>query len=165
MCAKLNLKTRYIESEDIDVDYDYIIYTDGGYSLQKDLGAFAFIILDKSGERVIKTFAKKIEHESNNRAELKAIMAAIYLLPSDAYKICIISDSQYSLKTCSGVWQQKKNTDLFDWLDSYLEQHPLDITYKWVRGHNGNKWNEECDRMCNKAAGMDLNAEFAKYKK
>ena len=48
----------------------YIIYTDGAYSQMNDEGAYAFVILTELNNEV-KRFAKKITHETNNRAELK----------------------------------------------------------------------------------------------
>ena len=53
----------------------YIIYTDGAYSQMNDEGAYAFVILTELNNEV-KRFAKKITHETNNRAELKAVINA-----------------------------------------------------------------------------------------
>lgn len=155
---------RYVGGESITNDFDYFIYTDGGYSQKHNIGAFAHVILSKDGI-IVSKMAKKIVNETNNRAELKAILSGIYNLPNDAKKVCIISDSQYALKTCSKVWGRNTNIDLFEWLDMYLDGVSLDITFKWVRGHSGNKWNEMCDQMCNEAAGIDLNEEYRKYAK
>ena len=58
--------------------FDYEIYTDGGYSMQADLGAFAYVILQDGKE--IKRFAQKIAHETNNRAEIMAIMESVLSL-------------------------------------------------------------------------------------
>ena len=33
----------------------------------------------------------------------------------------------------------------------------MKVSYNWVRGHNGDKWNELCDQLCTEAAGIDLN--------
>jgi len=48
------------------------LYTDGGYSMSADFGAFAYVIL-QDGE-LLHRYAEKIEHETNNRAEIKAIL-------------------------------------------------------------------------------------------
>ena len=83
----------------------YIIYTDGAYSQMNDEGAYAFVILTELNNEV-KRFAKKITHETNNRAELKAIINAILQLPQDATDIVVNSDSQYALSTLSGKWKR-----------------------------------------------------------
>lgn len=142
----------------------YIIYTDGAYSMQNDEGAYAFVILTELNNEV-KRFAKKITHETNNRAELKAIINAIIQLPRDATDVIIYSDSQYSLNTLSGKWKRKLNKDLFDIWDDVIKERGLTIEYKWVRGHNGNEYNELCDKLCNEALGYDANAETDKYRK
>jgi len=142
----------------------YTIYTDGGYSNKRNVGAFAYVMLDGDGNEV-RRGAWKIENETNNRAELKAIITAVYHLPEQNADVTVISDSRYALNTLSGEWARNKNTDLFEVWDRVLSQKQPRIEYRWVKGHNGNQYNEICDRMCNEAAGVDLNAEFEKYKK
>lgn len=144
--------------------YDFILYTDGGYSRVNDCGAFAYIMLDGDGSE-LKSFAKKIDHETNNRAELKAIIAGLYHIPKDNAKVLVKSDSQYALYTCKGDWARNKNNDLFEIHDRIVRERNFDVTYEWVKGHSGNQYNERCDRMCNEAVGFDLNKEFEKYKK
>ena len=147
----------------------YIIYTDGAYSQMNDEGAYAFVILTESNNEV-KRFAKKITHETNNRAELRAIIDAVLQLPQDATDIVVYSDSQYALNTLSGKWKRKLNKDLFDiWDDviwgDVIKERGLTIEFNWVRGHNGNKYNELCDKLCNEAVGYDANAETDVFRK
>lgn len=142
---------------------DYEIYTDGGYSLQHNKGGFAFIIL--KGEDIWKKESFPIEHETNNRGELKAILYAIESLPPRCS--CIVySDSQYAIGVLSNKnWHPKANTDIIDEYHQVVNDSDIEVKFKWVKGHSGNKWNEECDRMCDEVAGMDLNAEFRNKKK
>lgn len=144
----------------------YIVYTDGAYSQMNDEGAYAFVILTELNNEV-KRFAEKITHETNNRAELKAIINAIIQLPQDAKDVVVYSDSQYALYTLSGQWKRKANKDLFEIWDDVIKERGLSISieYRWVRGHNGNKYNELCDKLCNDALGYDANAEFDVFRK
>lgn len=142
----------------------YIIYTDGAYSRQNDEGAYAFVILTELNNEV-KRFAKKIVNETNNRAELKAIINAILQLPADATDVVVYSDSQYSLNTLSGKWKRKMNLDLFKLWDDILPERNIKIEYRWVKGHNGNEFNELCDKLCNDALGYDANAETDVFRK
>lgn len=148
----------YTENEILNKDsFDFVIYTDGGYSNKRDLGAWAFVILDGSGKEIMR-MSKKIMHETNNRAELKAIMAGLYYLPShDKVNVCVISDSQYALKTCCDIYARNANSDLFEWLDMFLFDKEMNIVFRRVRGHSGDKYNELCDAMCNDAVGFNLN--------
>lgn len=146
------------------LEYDYIIHTDGAYSMQHDEGAFAFIICN-GDDQPIKKKAYKIQHETNNRAELKAIIAALYQLPQDAKKVMVVSDSQYALNTLFGEWSRNANTDLFDVFEKIKRTRCFLVDWCWVKGHSGDTFNEMCDEMCNQILGYDANAEFAKYKK
>lgn len=140
--------------------YDYIIFTDGAYSRKHNEGAFAFVILDFKGNEVLR-YARKIENETNNRAELKAIIAAVYKLPSDARYVVVISDSLYALRTLKGSYSRHKNTDLFDvWEKVLKERSGLRIEYEWVKGHSGEEYNELCDRMCVEVLGYDPIYEY-----
>ena len=142
----------------------YSIYTDGAYSKQNDEGAFAYVILNYA-DTEIERKAYKITKETNNRAELKAIIAAVNRLPKDATEVDIFSDSQYALKTLSFEWGHNNNHDLFDAWKKVLEKRKsVDISYNWVKGHNGNVYNELCDQLCNDILGYDANAEFEKYR-
>lgn len=143
----------------------YTLYTDGAFSRKHNEGAFAYVMLDANGN-VVKKLAKKITDETNNRAELKAIIAGIYLLPQDAEKVKVISDSQYALNTLFGGWSRNANDDLFKIFDDIMSKRTnLNIEWEWVRGHSGNEYNEMCDKMRNDALGYDANAEYDKYKK
>lgn len=141
---------------------DYIIHTDGGYSQKYNVGAFAFVICDEK-DNELKRGAWKIENETNNRAELKAIIAALHNLPNDAKSVIVISDSQYALNTCSGNWKRKLNKDLFAIHDEIVKKRGLKVSYEWVKGHDGDYYNELCDKLCNEVAGFDLNEEYRKY--
>ncbi len=143
---------------------DYTIYTDGAYSRKHNEGAFAYVMLDKDGNEV-KRFSKKIANETNNRAELKAIIAGIYHLPAGAKRIKVISDSQYALHTLFGTWARNANNDLFDKFDEIMKHKKFEVEWAWIRGHSGNKYNELCDKLCNDVLGYDANEEYNKYKK
>jgi len=143
---------------------NYTIFTDGAYSQKNDEGAFAFVIVKDNVEIMRKAY--KISKESNNRAELKAIIVAVHKLPQDATGVQIISDSMYALNTLNGNWNRNANLDLFEVWDNVLEKREcLDIEFLWVKGHSGDFYNELCDSLCTNAMGYDANKEFEKYKK
>lgn len=144
----------------------YKIYTDGAYSQIHDEGAFAYVMLNGEDMEVERR-AFKITKETNNRAELKAIIAGINRLPMDATEVDVYSDSEYALKTLSGEWKHKNNDDLFRSWNKVLKAKGYGITirYNWVKGHSGNVYNEICDQLCNDVLGYDANEEFQKFRK
>lgn len=138
------------------------LYTDGGYSMSADFGAFAYVILQDGV--LLHKYAEKIEHETNNRAEIKAILYGVKALPNNS-EVEVFSDSQYALGVLSGRYRAKKNPDLVEAYKRMVVGKGIKASYTWVRGHNGNKWNELCDQLCNEAAGADLNVRtFSKEK-
>lgn len=152
------------DKKENSTSYDYIIYTDGAYYRLHDEGAFAYVMLDGCGNEK-RRFSAKISHETNNRAELKGIITALYHLPSDAKSVLVISDSQYALNTLSGKWSRNTNLDLFEVYRRISSVRKVRVEWKWVRGHSGDKWNEVCDMLCNDVLGYDANSEYVKYKK
>ena len=124
------------------------IFTDGGYSISKGIGAYAFIILE--GEEEICRYAKMVARSTNNRCELLAIVNAVMLVP-DHSSVIIYTDSQYCIGVLTGKYRRKKNTDLLDKWDIIVTSKKMNIEFKWVRGHSGDKYNEECDAMCKEA--------------
>lgn len=133
---------------------EYIIYTDGGYSRSSDVGAYAYVVLQS--EKVITTFAKKVERSTNNRCELLAIIKGVESLPKGS-SVLVKSDSQYCIGVLSGKFNRKKNLDLIEEYLHRIKENGLKVKFEWVKGHNGYIYNEMCDTLCNEVAGCDLN--------
>lgn len=133
----------------------YLIYTDGSYLVAKKKGAYSYIILDVH-KNEIKRDAQLVINETSNRAEIMAIVVGINNLPADATDCTVISDSQYALNVCQGLWQRNANLDLLELHDKIVYERQLGVTYQWVRGHNGNFYNELCDALCNEVLGVTL---------
>lgn len=91
--------------------------------------------------------------------ELLALIVALENMKTNKYPIEVYSDSKYVIDSITKGWvfgwrnkgfKGKKNADL--WL-RYLELHPkFNLSYHWVKGHNGHPENERCDQLAVKAA-------------
>ena len=78
--------------------------------------------------------------------EIMGVMKAIEWLKSHNIKQgTIFSDSMYVIGTLTKNWRRKKNVDLWDKMDEVLDG--MCITYKHVKGHNGDSLNEYCDAL------------------
>ena len=129
--------------------YDYIIYTDGGCRVNPGgAGAYAAVVLDGNTNQVLHQLCGDEPSTTNNRMELMAAIIGLQVVPNNS-SLLIYSDSQYLIKTMEGYYQRKKNLDLWEILDELVEDK--EITWNWVRGHDGNQYNEMCDEMCTKA--------------
>ena len=126
----------------------YAVYTDGGCEVNPGgRGGAACVIVDMNG-KVLQKWSEGYFATTNNRMEMRAVLLALEQVEPGS-EIRLYSDSQYVLNCLSGAWQRKKNTDLWSRLDRALGQHDVKLT--WVRGHNGNEYNEMCDSMCTEA--------------
>ena len=131
----------------------YIAYTDSGYHISRNGGAYAYILL-KGGD-VIRKEASLFLHESNNRGELHAIIAAMENLPEGA-DVEIRTDSQYAVNTLTGEWLQRRNTDLFARWHELVRGRKLKIKVVWIRAHSGDAYNQMCDDLCCETAAVLL---------
>ncbi|MFE3293397.1 ribonuclease H [Rhodococcus sp. NPDC059234] len=101
---------------------------------------------------------------TNQVAELRAVLEAIRAHPGSEPMV-IESDSQYAIKCASewvSGWKRKgwrtasgepvKNIDLVRGIDEALAERPGPVRFRWVRGHVGNHYNEEADKLAGEAA-------------
>jgi ribonuclease HI len=67
----------------------------------------------------------------------------------------VYSDSQLVIKTINDNWKRKKNLDLWFQLDEILmkfKKYQINLSFNWILGHAGNKYNEIVDVLAKKAA-------------
>jgi ribonuclease HI len=102
---------------------------------------------------------------TNNRMELSAALYALEMLPKlniSPKAVTVYTDSQYVQKGMAewmDSWKRKgwrtsdrapvKNQDLWQRLDAAAAA--FSIQWKWVKGHVGNRFNEQCDKLTQKA--------------
>lgn len=135
------------------------IYTDGACSGNPGRGGFGAVLLHKNHRKEISGFEPET---TNNRMELRAAIEALRALKRPA-EIKIYTDSKYVMdgitKWIFG-WKKNgwkaankkpvKNVDLWQDLDAEVAKHKT--TWIWVKGHNGNYFNEVADRLAREAA-------------
>ena len=128
------------------------IYTDGACSGNPGKGGWAAIILDDSNQSNI---SGSENNTTNNRMELMAPIMALKKIRKKS-EIIIFTDSKY-VKDGITDWIKKwkvnnwkssnkkpvKNKDLWIKLDNICHKHK--VTWKWVKAHAGNKYNNLAD--------------------
>lgn len=124
----------------------YTAYTDGSADNKNPQrpGGAAYIILDNDGN-VYRKNSKGFMGTSNNRMELLAIISVVNSLPCNS-SVTIYTDSQYCMRAI-GIKYPEKNADQLALYHRIVNDKKLKVVFKWVKGHNGNKYNEECDKM------------------
>jgi len=118
------------------------VYTDGACSGNPGNGGWSAII---NGDKDRVCNVGYDEDTTNNRMELTAVIEAIKLFDNAKYDKCTIySDSQYVISTINKGWKKNKNCDLWDIFDNLDISN---ITFVWVKGHDGNIMNEKADEL------------------
>jgi ribonuclease HI len=146
------------------------VYTDGGCSGNPGPGGWAYVMVG-SGDRDSVILAENWRAEkstTNNRMELMAVISALRALKEktelipDSRQLSVYTDSQYVQKGITDwihVWKRNswrtkdkkpvKNQDLWQQLDSLAAE--FTVSWKWVKGHAGNEYNERCDALTQRA--------------
>ena len=119
------------------------IYTDGAYSSSRNQGGWAFVVV-QNNEVIYKEYDGLI-NTTNNRMEIMGMLKALEWINKNSIPlpIKIYTDSMYVIGTLTLNWKMKKNIDLWQILIPLVNK---DIEYLHVKGHDGNKFNEECDK-------------------
>ena len=92
--------------------------------------------------------------------ELTAALEALHSLP-EPHKIDLYTDSEYLKRGITEWmpnwrkrnWKRKSgklaNAELWKALDKAIQPH--EISWRWVKGHAGNKYNEHVDKLARQA--------------
>ncbi|MGE0883065.1 MAG: ribonuclease HI [Blastocatellales bacterium] len=137
-----------------------VIYTDGACSGNPGPGGYGAVLLF-NGHR--KELSGGFRRTTNNRMELLGAIEALRAL-KESCSVKLHTDSQYIVNAIEKGWakrwqangwmRNKKekavNPDLWEQLLTLCQQHKVEFV--WVRGHNGDKENERCDRLAVAAA-------------
>jgi ribonuclease HI len=150
---------------------DFYVYTDGACSNNGRKNASAGIGIYFSPEDT-RNLSKKIEgKQTNNIAELTAIIETYFIIESDirnGQKIAIVSDSEYAIKCVSSYGQKCENKD---WnvdipnkeivKQAYqLYKNTPNVQFIHIRAHTNQTdihsiGNENADRLANIAIGLE----------
>jgi len=147
-------------------------YTDGACAPSNPGPAgWGAVVVDPAGGEL--DYFGFIGHGTNQIAELTAAMEGLALTPP-ASIVELVSDSQYVLKGISewrSGWERRgfKNSkgevvaNLALWKQLYAVVDARKVTTRWVRGHNGDPYNERADALANQA--LRLKTSTAKLQK
>ncbi len=130
------------------------IWTDGACSGNPGPGGWGALLV--YGDHRKELFGGQAE-TTNNQMELRAAIEALNALKS-ASKVTLHTDSTYvkdGLTKWIHGWKKNgwktaakkpvKNKELWQSLEVACQRH--DMTWKWVKGHNGDPGNERADEL------------------
>jgi ribonuclease HI len=128
-----------------------IVYTDGACSRNPGPGGWAWIVPDEEFA------AGAAPSTTNQRMELTAVLEALQTFDGPTQ---IVSDSTYVVNCFRDGWWKNwlargwrnarrepvANRDLWEPLVDIVRNRD-DVTFKWVKGHNGDHYNDLVDRL------------------
>ena len=130
------------------------LYTDGACRGNPGKGGYGAILVYGRYEKEISGGERET---TNNRMELMAAIAGLEAL-KEPCRVKLYSDSKYLVDAYNQGWvyswkksgwkrgkDELKNPDLWDRLFLLTEKH--EVTFIWVKGHNGHDYNERCDAL------------------
>jgi ribonuclease HI len=131
------------------------IFTDGACSGNPGAGGWGAILIKGTHRREI--YGGEPE-TTNNRMELMAAIQALKALKRPS-TVTLTSDSRYMVDAITKGWARKwqanswmrnkkeaaLNPDLWEELLALTKIH--DVTFKWIRGHDGHPENERADQL------------------
>lgn len=126
------------------------VYTDGACSGNPGPGGWAAIL--KYGEHV-KQIQGGNPRTTNNRMELTAVRQGLAAL-KESCNVRVFTDSKYIVDAINKNWlekwartdfKKKKNEDIWVDLIALMEIH--NVEFVWIKGHDGDYYNERCDRL------------------
>lgn len=130
------------------------IYTDGACRGNPGHGGWGTILVYGKHEKELSGGERET---TNNRMELTAVIAGLSAL-KEKCKVTIYSDSKYVVDAFLQGWviswrnsgwrrgrEELKNPDLWERLLNLTEEH--DVSFVWVKGHDGHSYNERCDKL------------------
>lgn len=147
------------------------IYTDGAARGNPEgPGGYGTVLeyRDTKGNLHTKELSQGYRKTTNNRMELMAAIAGLEALNRPC-QVNLYSDSKYLVDAFNQHWIENwvrkgwkrgknepvKNIDL--WKRLLTAKEPHQVTFIWVKGHDGHPQNERCDALATGAAdGEDL---------
>jgi ribonuclease HI len=131
------------------------VFTDGSCEGNPGPGGWGMVWVED--DRILDEKFGSDPSTTNNRMELRALVAALEMLPEDA-EVMVYSDSQLCVKTINEWaagwekrgWRRKSgpiaNLELVKKLWDLAGTHPR-VKLQWIRAHDGSRWNEYADSL------------------
>lgn len=133
-----------------------LLFTDGACSGNPGPGGWAFVLKHPASGSAREDSGGD-PATTNNRMEMTAAIRGFQALTRPS-RVELWSDSEYVLKGLREWlpgWKARgwktaakkpvKNVDLWQELDEHVQGHQ--VTFHWVRGHDGHPENERCDQL------------------
>ena len=130
------------------------VYIDGSSKGNPGPGGAGLLILDKAAQETLGIHEIPLGCVTNNQAEFLALKHALIELTRQGLsgdQIKVLTDSQLVIGIFSQNWKARANLELVIEIRNLVKDFPQ-LTFAYVRGHNGNQGNELADSLAQEAA-------------
>jgi ribonuclease HI len=130
------------------------VYIDGSSKGNPGAGGAGIVIQDKAAQQTLGIHGIPLGYVTNNQAEFLALKYALIELKTQGLSlepVNILTDSQLVVGIFSQNWKARANLELVIVIRNLLKEFPQ-VTFAYVRGHNGNHGNELADFLAQEAA-------------
>ena len=141
------------------------VFVDGSASKRNDIGGWAAFVTTTHRRKLLVGMCCPT---TISRMELTPIVESLRWIRHElsrdkGFRVCVYSDSEYTVKTLCGLYPRSKNEDLWAGLDVVVQG--MNITYRW-RERNTLMQTELVDAVCGMVRGVNkkaLNEYFTNY--
>ncbi len=138
-------------------EFDIVAYVDGSYNIETKEFSYGMVILLGKDEKLFseKFDDKELSEMRNVAGEIMGAMKAMeYCLEFGFKSILIHFDYEGIEKWCSGDWKANKvgTQNYKKFYDSIKDK--INITFKKVKAHSGNKYNDLADKLAKQALNI-----------
>lgn len=128
------------------------VYIDGACSGNPGPGGWAFLIDDPNGDHPRDWQSGHDPSTTNNRMEMEALRKALIAIPIGSY-VTVVTDSQNVIGWMSRGWKRNNPAiaDVCMACDNLIKVQNLKVTYEWVKGHDGDQFNEQVNELAQAA--------------
>lgn len=163
------------------LDNAIVFYTDGSADPKRGRGSWAFVRV--AGDQILSEASGSARKTDSARMEITAAIEALSTLsvepiesaPTGAKSpVIVYTDCKMLIEAMTELvpvwrandWRKPKHesqvpyADLYKQLDELATVHS--VSWRWIRAHNGNVFNERCDELCRAAGNLKKKeGEFA----
>ena len=98
-----------------------------------------------------RAFGEFLGPATNQQAEIAAAAIGLKNL-KEPCRVKVMSDSRYVVETMKGNFKRKTNLDWWETLDKAAGKHQ--VTWEWLKGHDGHEIQEIADKTARKIASL-----------
>jgi len=141
------------------------VFTDGSADPNPGPGGWGAVYV-RDGEVIARDHGAEA-HTTNNRMELTALIAGYGLVPAGVRavvwtdsKLCVDTITSWAPRWAAAGWKRKggeiANLDLVQQLYALHRARGGELELRWIKAHNGSRWNEYADSLATAYARAQL---------